>query len=128
MPQRIPSELEEKILAMPGVLVNGKPIAKPEPVAVNDIDAEKAFQATLIKFAKPLGWSIYHTFDSRRSNKGFPDLVMVRGDRIIFAELKSATGRLMADQESWIELLRGAGQVVYVWRPANWPEIKEVLA
>ena len=96
---------------------------------------EAAFQDTVIKFAEFFRWYVYHTHDSRRSQPGFPDLVLVRNGQIIFAELKSARGRVSADQQGWInELERCAWEVgnanllrVAVWRPANWPEIERVL-
>lgn len=127
---RVPAELEEQILAMPGVLVNGKPVNRPapEPDAAQEYRDEKAFMAAVVKFARELGWSEYHTYNSRRSKSGWPDLVLVRGERIVFVELKTETGRTTAAQDRWIELLTEAKQTVYVWRPSSWPQIKEVLA
>ena len=54
---------------------------------------EAQLQDAIVQMARVLGWLVYHTFDSRRSAAGFPDLVMVRNGRLIFAELKSATGK-----------------------------------
>src|SRR5688572_19177552 len=39
---------------------------------------ERAFQAQVVKYARLMGWTAYHTHDSRRSQAGFPDLVLVR--------------------------------------------------
>lgn len=50
---------------------------------------ERQFQPQVVQLARLCGWLIYHTFDSRRSAAGFPDLCMVRGDRCLFVELKS---------------------------------------
>jgi len=54
-----------------------------------------------------------------RGPKGIPDLVII-GDRVIWVELKSHTGRLTTDQEIWLDRLRMANQEVYVWRPIDW--------
>lgn len=90
---------------------------------------EKDFQQNVIDLARLAGWLHYHTFDSRRSAPGFPDLVLARGRRVIFAELKSERGTLTPEQERWLEALRAAqGIETYVWRPGDWEEITEVLA
>lgn len=49
---------------------------------------EADFQGRVIGLAKSLGWSVYHTHYSKHSEAGFPDLVLVRPPRLIFAELK----------------------------------------
>lgn len=123
---RLSPELEAQLLAMPGVVVGGKPA--PEKPPVDDESAEKAFQEAVIKVAREHGWSEYHTYNSRRSKSGWFDLVLVRPPVIIFAELKSAGGRTTAAQERWIELLRECQQRVYVWKPENWEQIRELLA
>ena len=89
--------------------------------------SEKAFQATVVETAKLLGWRIFHVHDARRSEPGFPDLVLVR-NRVVFGELKTQRGRLSAEQAAWIRDLREAGALVHVWRPSDWPEIEQVLA
>ncbi len=105
-----------------------RPPLDPIEAEIDDKAAEKAFQADVIKFARKNGWKHYHTYDSRRSAKGFPDLVLVRGGRLIFAELKSATGRMMPDQEEWIAALSRVGPIeVYLWRPSDWPQIVAIL-
>ena len=50
--------------------------------------SEAQFQKIVEGYAKVMGWLYYHTQDSRRSQPGFPDLVMLRGDRQVVAELK----------------------------------------
>jgi hypothetical protein len=90
---------------------------------------ERELQNAVIELAGYLGWRTYHTHDSRRSNPGFPDLVLVR-DRLIFAELKSAKGRLSPAQQFWLaDLEHDAGQEVYVWRPSDWLDgtIEQIL-
>lgn len=82
---------------------------------------EAAFQSLIVELARLMGWThIYHTHDSRRSASGFPDLVLIRGPRILFIEIKSETGRVSADQESWLEALRATCAEVYLWKPEHW--------
>lgn len=88
---------------------------------------EKALQQRILDVAAALHWLSYHTFDARRSQPGFPDLVLVRPPRLIFAECKSERGRLTAVQERWLSLLRGTGAEVYVWRPPDLPDVIQCL-
>ena len=89
---------------------------------------EKDFQQTLMQYAQLAGWTVYHTYDSRRSEAGYPDLTMVRGARLIFAELKSHKGKLRKAQEEWIQRLSDVPAIeVYIWRPLDWPEIEKTL-
>ena len=79
--------------------------------------------------AASCGWLFYHTYDSHKSTEGFPDLVLLRAPRVIFAELKSQKGRLSDDQRRWLEVLGGCpGVETYCWRPSDWPTITGVLA
>ncbi len=85
--------------------------------------------ATLVAdTARLAGWKRYHTFDSRRSNHGFPDEVLARGDRLLFAELKSEQGKLRPEQAEWLEALSGIETVeAHLWRPSDWDAIVHVL-
>lgn len=84
-----------------------------------------------------------------KGDPGFPDLVMAKKGSVIFAELKSKNGRPSAVQRSWLAALTDTdGNVwngehvaaiasgsehfpqlfsVYLWRPADMPEIRRVL-
>lgn len=93
---------------------------------------EAQWQATVVEMARHYGYRVYHTFDSRRSTAGYPDLTIVGTSpkgrpRCIFAELKSERGKLSAAQEEWLDLLKQSGQEVYVWRPSQWDEIEKAL-
>lgn len=78
---------------------------------------ERELQDTIIECARVCGWLTYHTWRSDHSPAGFPDLVLVRDGRLIYAELKSAKGKLTVNQRQWIRALERAGQEVYVWYP-----------
>ena len=67
---------------------------------------EAEFQAAILKEAKRFGWKAYHTYDSRRSHKGFPDLVLVRGVVCLFLELKAEDGVESDEQKEWIRALK----------------------
>jgi len=81
---------------------------------------ETQLQNKILKLARMTGWLSYHTWDSRKSQPGFPDLVLVRRERLVFAELKSEKGKLTPAQVEWNEALKATAAEVYVWRPADW--------
>lgn len=78
--------------------------------------SEQALQQAVIQLARLLGIEWYHTHDSRRSRKGFPDLVLC-GSRLLYRELKTQVGKLTTEQEQWGARLKRAGQSWDVWRP-----------
>lgn len=90
--------------------------------------SESDFQAQVIAYAEALGWHVYHTQDSRRSNPGWPDLAMVRGHRLILWELKTEKGRVTPEQRDYIARLRDV-KTVYagIRRPSDWPWIEKTL-
>ena len=81
---------------------------------------ESELQANIRELAKLLGWLTYHTHDSRRSEPGFPDLVLVGHGRMLVRELKDARGRVSDEQRDWLEAFDRAGVDQGVWRPADW--------
>ena len=83
---------------------------------------EKAFQSDVMRVAKMLGWLCYHTFDSRRSASGFPDLVLVR-ERVLFRELKVGKNKLSPTQELWRDSIMGAGGDWAEWRETDMDDI-----
>lgn len=58
--------------------------------------------------------------------RGWPDLVLVKGRRILFVELKADRGSVTEDQKRVLDVLRSAADVD-VWRPADWARIVEAL-
>ena len=93
----------------------------------------------VLETAALFGWRSMHQRPGRLANgswrtatqgdgKGWPDLVLVR-DRVLYAELKSATGRLSEDQSEWLLALEKAHVEVHVWRPEQWTDgtIESVL-
>lgn len=99
---------------------------------------EAVLQAKIMDLARLYGWRRAHFRTAYQpgaekwvtpmsGEKGFPDLVLVRGPRLIFAELKSDRGRVSKDQRAWLDMLEGTCAEVYEWRPADYDEITEVL-
>lgn len=94
---------------------------------------EKELDRIVCDLARTCGWLNYHTHDSRRSPEGFPDRVLVRPPRVIFAELKgdSEYGKRGPDdrQKLWLSTLGACpGVETYLWTPADINEITAVLS
>lgn len=93
---------------------------------------EQQLQRAVIELARLLGWRVAHFRAAQTVNgwrtpvegdgKGFPDLVLARAGRVIFAELKGAKGKLSPEQEAWLEELTGGVYGWCVWRPADWAD------
>jgi VRR-NUC domain len=96
---------------------------------------EKQLQKTMEEMLTFLGWLWFHAPDNRPINgriqnikAGFPDLIAVRGTRMVYIELKTMTGKVSPDQERWHTALRRAGAEVYVWRPCDVNEARDILS
>ena len=106
-----------------------------EPVTDADTTETRLLQ-TVRRLAKQHSYICYHTHNSRRSEEGFPDVVLARPPgltsqgRIIFAELKSAHGKLTEAQHLWLDILQHVAETieVYCWYPADVPMIEEILS
>lgn len=69
--------------------------------------------------ARYAGWDTYHAHDSRRSEPGWPDLVIAGHGRVLFRELKTQKGRVTPDQHRWLANLYLAGLDFGIWRPTD---------
>jgi len=63
----------------------------------------------------------------QQGDSGWPDVVAIRGPRIVVAEIKVAKGRVEVAQQAWLDGWLAAGAEVYVWRAADLDVIREVL-
>lgn len=89
---------------------------------------EQEWQETVIAGAQLLGWRCYHTFDSRHSVPGYPDLTLfhpVHG--VLFVELKAPNGRLTEAQRDWGRTITEAGYCWMVAYPDDWDELQDRL-
>jgi len=103
---------------------------------VDEIITERDFTAQVVELAGWLGWKVCHFRPARTKrgwvtailgDKGFPDCVFSRRERVIFAELKVGKGKLTKDQVAWLESLKRAPVEVYIWRPNDIEEIERIL-
>ncbi len=68
------------------------------------------------------GLLVYHTYDSRRSEPGYPDVTVCGPRGVLFRELKAERGRLTSEQRTWLDRLTQAGADARVWWPDDWPD------
>lgn len=112
---------------------------KAEP-AFKIAQTEAQFQSAVQQLASLRGFSWMHirpglnerghwrTPISGRLGTGWPDLVMVKGQRMIFAELKAQKGKVTGLQSEVLGVLTAVPCAeVYVWRPSDWDLILETL-
>ena len=96
-------------------------------------ESEGDFETWFKDAAQLAGWQVYHTRDSRGSDEGFPDWVLWKPGRLIFAELKDDKRQPTPKQRAWLEGLQTVADVpgspveVYLWRPADRTAIERVL-
>lgn len=84
--------------------------------------SEEQFQQQVIQLAQYHQYEItYHNPDSRRSQAGFPDLVLVSSSRrrALFRELKTEDGRVRPKQTAVLLAMVSAGLDADVWRPSD---------
>lgn len=96
---------------------------------MNEADLQRA----VIDLAKLRRWRVAH-FRPARTEKGwrtpmtghvgFPDLVLARDGKVIFAELKSDTGKFRPGQLEWAAAIGGDYRV---WRPEYLTQIARQL-
>lgn len=100
--------------------------------------SEREWQATVIELARLYGWRVAHFRPARTARgwrtpveadgAGFPDLVLVRGDALLFAELKAERGRPTPQQAEWLEALDSARTVrAELWRPSDFDRAHGLL-
>lgn len=90
---------------------------------------EKEFQARVRAEAEDAGWKVYAVYDSRKTPAGWPDLTLVRGNRLMFWELKrEKKSKVSAAQIEWLTALGNAGAETKIYRPSDIEEMMERLA
>lgn len=72
----------------------------------------------LARIASDNGWMVYRVARGRALTAGWPDLICVRGWRLVAFECKTAAGRVTADQRKWLRALDAIdGGEGYIVRP-----------
>lgn len=96
---------------------------------------ESTFQKWVQQVMAENGWRYYHSPANVPRNgfiqnikAGFPDLVAVRGTRLIFAELKREIGKTTDAQDDWLGDLKQTLAEVYIWKPRDKALIREILS
>lgn len=98
-----------------------------EALASNNM-SEAVFQAQVKELAQLFRWHVYHTHRSQYSEAGFPDLICVRDGVIVALELKTETGKVTAEQTTWLaELGEVPGVTARLIRPSDFDDVKELL-
>ena len=98
---------------------------------------EEAFMVLVTDYASWHGWQWAHIRSGRTVHgwrtpisgplgEGFPDLILVKGERLLLVELKGDGGRLAEPQKRVIAVLERAVPVLVCW-PYDWPRLKEIL-
>jgi hypothetical protein len=100
---------------------------------------EREFTDAVLDLGHVCGWLCMHQRPLRLSNGhwrtattgngalGWPDLVLCRPPRLVFAELKVGRNKPSDDQAVWLELLERSGAEAYLWRDSDMARIIEVL-
>ena len=112
-------------------------------IIIPEDTCEQVFQDLVIGVAKGRGWYIAHIRKVRVmrkdlsfyyetpiavDGKGFPDLELVRDERIIKAELKTNKNQPTPEQIAWGERYKKLPNLeYYVWRPRDWKLITSIL-
>lgn len=105
-----------------------------DPETTARLDRERDFQTLVEGIMRANRWSVYSI---KRSDlamatlSGYPDITAwrVHDRRLIFAELKTDTGRVSPAQQAVLDELRQLPNAeVYLWRPKNLEEIRQIVA
>ena len=96
---------------------------------------EAEFQRVVTEYAEQHGWDWMHVGRTGKYSpngakgtlgKGWPDLLLIRGRRIIFLELKAQTGEVSTEQKRVLPILQKAAET-YVCRPSDLPFLLQEL-
>jgi len=88
---------------------------------------EKELQSQVEQLLRLYTWRYYHTWDSRNSVEGFPDLLALRGERRMVSELKKQGEDPTLEQWQWLHHFAQIGFETYIWRPVDIEQISKVL-
>ena len=98
---------------------------------------ERLLQLEIVEYARKHGWKVMHVDTARTGGhwttatvydgKGWPDLVMLRGSRLVVAELKAPKGKVSPEQYIWLDAFRAVGAEAFVWREDDLDQWQDVL-
>ncbi len=91
--------------------------------------SETAWTSRVIDIARLHSWRVAHFRPARTQNGwrtpmegdiGVPDLILARDGDVLLVELKTDRGRVLPDQQKWLDHLGVHGRV---WRPRDSDEV-----
>ena len=93
--------------------------------------SEQDLQDAVAECAQALGYLVFHQRPCRRtdgswysavqySGVGFFDLTLIGRGRVVFAEIKSARGKVSPEQQRWHDHAKANGLDAVVWWPKDW--------
>jgi hypothetical protein len=94
---------------------------------------EAELTAAVLELLDLFGWRAIHARPARTAHGwrtplqgptaiGFPDILAVRGDRILAAELKVGRNTVTPEQAVWLAVLAQAGAEAHEWRETEWTD------
>jgi hypothetical protein len=100
--------------------------------------SERAFQLAIWRHAESDGWKCHYQYRSAQKlangqyrglgTAGWPDVIAVRGDRLLAIEVKKETGSPTPEQRVWIAALNGVpGITAMIVRPRDANAVMEML-
>lgn len=133
-------EIEERLAA--GLPPFSDPVAT-GPVAPPKI-TEEDFLKQVLTLARACGWRTAHFRPAMTKagkwvtavagdGKGFPDLVLLRDDEFIIAELKVPPNKVTPEQKQWLDAFSRTAACeetllwVCTWTPDDWDVIEALL-
>ena len=97
---------------------------------------ETEFQRRVVSVAEEFGWDWMHIGRTGKHvpngakgtlGPGWPDLLLVRGNQLIAAELKAEKAPVPTNAQHHVLMVLGGVARTYVWRPSQMALILEVL-
>lgn len=107
-----------------------------DPYYLDLFPRESDWQRNVINTFTPprgpdMGWEVYHTDDSRRSQSGFPDVIAIHTGAAIGAAIELKTGKktiVTDDQKRWLWAFSYLpGFEVYLWVPSDFLEMINLI-
>jgi hypothetical protein len=103
----------------PGARVGGKSSRVPGSSPVADAMSEAELEEGIRALCKDLGILRFHVKDSRGTNAGLPDDILIGPGGVLWRECKTQKGQLTNAQWAVANALNLAGQDWNTWRPAD---------
>jgi hypothetical protein len=114
-------------MTKPGVMTDVRPTLSEAEFLRQVIDLAHLYRWRVAHFRSGLTRKGHWATAVQGDGVGFPDLLLIRGRRVVAAELKVGKNKPTAEQLAWLEAFQDAGIQNYLWYPSDWAEIERVL-